>query len=176
MDTTDDTKSDGKSQESATVTAGVSAIFRAINIKHLDPSPLTHLPKVLELISKINSSTKVFVATKLMFYQRAKSMFEGLSKSTHSQGLSRYPLALGFFEQLDVASGAGNETLRLKRAEAAEMVLHSVVGGTFGMLKDGRDELKVKMKAMLQEGRKNERSPSVQAVLDRSLKALQNDA
>merc|ERR1712098_958874 len=37
----------------------------------------------------------------------------------------------------------------------------------------GRDELKAKMKGMLDEARKNERSPGVQTVLDRSLKALE---
>lgn len=176
MDTSDDTKGVEKSQESATVTAGVSALFRAVNIKFLDPSPVIHLPKVLELVTKINASTKVSVATKLMLYQRAKTMFEGLGKRTHPQGSSRYDVALGLFEQLEVASGAGNETLRLKRAEAAESIVNDLVSGVFGMFRAGREECKGTMKSLLQEGRKNERSPSVQTVLDRALKTLESDS
>lgn len=176
MDTSDDTKGVEKSQESATVTAGVSAVFRAVNNQSLDPPPLTHLPEVLELVTKINTSTKVSVATKLMFYQRAKTMFEGLGKRAHSQGSSKYDLALGFFKQLEVSSGAGNETLRLKRAEAAESIVNDLVSGVFGMFRAGREECKTTMKSLLQEGRKNERSPGVQTVLDRALKALESDS
>lgn len=174
MDTSDDSKGVEKSQESATVTAGVSALFRAVNIKFLDPSPLTHLPKVLEIITKIVASNKVSVATKLTFYQRAKVTFEGLHKRTHSQGSSRYKLANGFFDQLEVDSGAGIETLRLKRAEAAEMIVKGLVSGVFGLFTDGREDCKAKIRALLYEGRKNERSPGVQTVLDRALKELEH--
>ena len=173
MDTSDDTKDGNKSHESAATTAGVSALFRAVNIKCLNPSPLTHLPKLLEIIKKVTSSNKVTVATNLTLYERSKALFDGLRKRNHSQGSNRYGLALEFFTVLEVVSGSGIETMRQKRAEAAEMIVECFVGGVFGMFKDGRDELKAKMKEMLDEARKNERSPGVQTVLDRSLKALE---
>jgi proteasome component ECM29 len=100
-------------------------------------------------------------------------MFEGLIKYAHSQGSSNYDLALGFFEQLEVASGAGNETLRLKRAEASEKISNALIAGVFGSLKDNTEDCKAKIIILLQEGRRNERSPGVQTALDRALKALE---
>lgn len=172
MDTSDDDKNAGKSHESAATTAGVSALFRAVNIKHVDPSPLTHLPTLLDTVKKITASTKVTVATNLTLYERSKVLFDGLRKRTHTQGANRYELALGFFAALEVSSGSGIDTMRLKRAEAAEMIIQCLIGGVFGMFKDGREECKGKMKDMLLEAKKNERSPGVQTVLDRGLKAL----
>ncbi|KAH7364484.1 proteasome stabiliser-domain-containing protein [Rhexocercosporidium sp. MPI-PUGE-AT-0058] len=173
MDTSDDTKDGNKSHESAATTAGISALFRAVNIKHLDSSPLTHLPKLLEIVKTVTTSTKVTVATNLTLYERAKMLFDGLRKGTHNQESNQYKLALNFFIVLEVASGSGTEIMRLKRAEAAEMIVECLVGGVFGIFEDGRDELKTKMKEMIVEARKNERSPGVQTALDRSLKALE---
>ncbi|KAG4435892.1 hypothetical protein IFR05_008623 [Cadophora sp. M221] len=173
MDTSGDTKDGNKSHESAATTSGVSALFRAVNIKLLDPSPLAHLPKILEIVKTVTTSTKVTVATNLTLYERSKVLFDGLRKRTHTQGSNRYELALNFFTVLEVPSGSGTEIMRLKRAEAAEMIVECLVGGVFGMFKDGRDDLKTKMKEMIVEARKNERSPSVQTALDRSLKALE---
>jgi proteasome component ECM29 len=172
MDTEEDNKSSGKSDEAATITAGISALFRAVSIKFLDPSPLMHLPKLLETVKAILPSAKVTIATKLTLYERSKVLFDGLHKRTHSQGSSKYELALGFFSQLEVPSGSGSEMMRTKRAEAAEMIVQSLVGGVFGMHSEGRDSCKEKMREMVVEGRKNERSPSVQTALDRVLKAL----
>ena len=172
MDTEEDNKSSGKSDEAATITAGVSALFRAVNVKILDPSPFTHLPKLLEIVKAVLPSIKVTVATKLTIYERCKVMFDGLRKRTHSQGSSKYDLALGFLEVLEVPSGSGSEIMRTKRAEAAEMIVQSLAGGVFGMQKEGRDSCKEKMKAMVAEGRSSERSPSVQTALDRVSKAL----
>jgi proteasome component ECM29 len=173
MDTTDDTKTDGKSDDSATVTAGISALFRAVNTKHLDPSPVTHLPKVLQLVKKVMASTKTTVATRLTLYERTKELFHGLRKRTHAQGSSRYELALGFFMELEIPSGSGSEILRTKRGEAAENIVQALAGGLFGMFREGRDTCKERMKEMIVEGKTNERSPGVQTVLGRVLKALE---
>ena len=173
MDTTDDTRSGGKSDEAATITAGVSALFRAVNIKFLDPSPLTHLSKLLELLRRVLPSTKVTVATKLNLYERSKVLFDGLRKKTHAQGSSQYELALGFFELLEVASGSGSEIMRTKRAEAGEIIVQAFVGGVFGMFTEGRDACKEKMMVMALEGRKYERSPTVQNALEKILKAIE---
>lgn len=172
MDTEDDTKVGGKSHESATITAGIGALFRAINIQNIDPSPLTHLPVLLEIVKKVLASTKITVATSLTFYERAKALFDGLRKRTHTQGSNRYELLLSYFKSLDIQSGAGTEAMRLKRAEAAEMMVQALIGGVFGMFREGREECKAQMKEMTQEGKKNERSPGVQVVLDRVLKGL----
>ncbi|KAK0126145.1 proteasome component M29 [Cadophora gregata] len=173
MDTSDDTKEGNNSHESAATTAGISALFRAVNIKLLDPSPLSHLPKLLGITQMGTASSKVTVATKLTLYERSKVLFDGLRKRTNAQGSNRYELALNFFTILEIASGAGTEIMRLKRAEAAEMIVECFVGGVFGMFKDGRGELKAKIKDMLGEARRNERSPGVQTVLDRSLMTLE---
>jgi proteasome component ECM29 len=172
MDMTDDATSGGKTHESTTITASITALFRAVNIKHLDPSPLTHLPKLLEVVKKTSSSTKATVATKIAFYERTKAMFDGLRKRTHSQGSKRYELAIGFFTSLEVFGGSGSEAMRQKRAEAAEMIVEAFIGGVFGTFAEGRETCRQQMKAMATEGRKSERSPTVQAVLDRLLKAL----
>jgi proteasome component ECM29 len=99
-------------------------------------------------------------------------MFDGLRKRTHSQGSKRYELAIGFFTSLEVFGGSGSEAMRQKRAEAAEMIVEAFIGGVFGTFAEGRETCRQQMKAMATEGRKSERSPTVQAVLDRLLKAL----
>jgi proteasome component ECM29 len=172
MDTSDDTPSGGKSQESATITASISALFRAVNVKQLDPSPLTHLPLLLEVIEKILPSPKITVAARTALYDRIKSLFDGLRKRTYSQGSSKYELALGFFKSLELPSGSGSETLRMKRGEAGEAIALALTGGVFGMFRDGRDQMKATMKGMVAEGKKDERSPGVRTVLDRITKAL----
>ncbi|PBP24678.1 proteasome component [Diplocarpon rosae] len=173
MDTTDDSKDGGKSHESAATIAGLSALFRAVNINLLDPSPLTHLPELLEIIKKVTTSTKVTAATNLTLYERSKLLFDGLRKRTHSQGSNCYELAFDFFSILEVNSGSGIETIRLKRAEAAEMIIQCLIGGVFGMFNDKRHDCKEKMKKAVEEAKKNERSPGVKTVLDRSLRALE---
>jgi proteasome component ECM29 len=172
MDTSDDTPSGGKSQESATITASISALFRAVNVKQLDPSPLTHLPLLLEVIEKILPSPKITVAARTALYDRIKSLFDGLRKRTYSQGSSKYELALGFFKSLELPSGSGSETLRMKRGEAGEAIALALTGGVFGMFRDGRDQMKATMKGMVADGKKDERSPGVRTVLDRITKAL----
>lgn len=168
---TDDDKSGDKSEETL-VTNGISAVFRAVNIKYLDPSPLTHLPDLLQLSKSVVLSTKSTAATKTAFYERSKALFDGLCKRTHSQGSKLYQLPLGFFELLEVSGGSGPETMRLKRGEAAEMIVQAVVGGVFGMFREGRDTCKETMKGKVVEGKNIERAPGVKVVLERVLKAL----
>jgi proteasome component ECM29 len=62
--------------------------------------------------------------------------------------------------------------MRQKRAEAAEMIVQAFIGGVFGMFAEGRETCMRHMKEMATEGRKSERSLTVQVVLDRVLKAL----
>jgi proteasome component ECM29 len=172
MDTSDDTPSGGKSHESATIAASISALFRAVNVKQLDPSPLTHLPTLLEVMQKILPAPKITVAARMALYERTKNMFDGLHKRIHKQGSNRYELAFGFFTLLEVPGGSGSEALRMKRGDAAEAIVLALTGGVFGMFREGRDETKSSMKGMVAEGRKDERSPGVKTVLDRVLKAL----
>jgi proteasome component ECM29 len=171
MDTSGDERS-GSKHESDAITAGITALFRSINITLLDPSPLTHLPKLLDISSKVAASTKITVPTRLALYERTKALFEGLSNRTYSQESNKYKLASGFFKILDLPSGSGAESLRLKRAEAAEMIVLALNRNVFGLLGAGRAESKDLMSQMVLEGRKNERSPNVRAVQEKILKAL----
>jgi proteasome component ECM29 len=172
MDTTDDTKSSGKSTEAATITAGISALFRAVNVKGLDPSPLTHLPKLLEVIKAVLPSSKVTVATRLTLYERTKVLFDGLTKTTHARNPSSYDLALGFFTLLELPSGSGSEVMRTKRGEAAETIAKALVGGVFAGTTDKREACKERMKGLLAEGAMHERSSGVRAIFERVLKVL----
>ncbi len=164
-------KNNGKSSESVTITAGITALFRAVNV-HIDQPPLTHLPALLEVAQKAVASTKITVATRMALYERTKALCDGLRKRTHPQGSSQYDLCMGVFTLLEVSSGSGSEALRLKRAEAAEMVIQSLNSGLFGVLSEGTLDCKNKMKDIVEEGKRNERSPIVRAVLDRALKEL----
>lgn len=172
MDTTDDSKSGGTSDEASTITAGVAALFRAVNITSVNPSPLTHLPKLLELIEKLLPSEKITVATRLNLYERIKVLFNGLTKRTHSQGSNLYSLALSYLVLLELHSGSGSEVMRTKRAEAAETIIQAIAGGVFGNSEEGRAICEGRMKELILEGKKHERSPTVQAALDKALRAL----
>jgi proteasome component ECM29 len=172
MDTTDDTKSSGNSEEAATITAGVSALFRAININDVEPSSLAHLPKLLDIIKKVLPSSKVTVATRLTLYERTKILFDGLSKRTHSLSSSTYEVALGFVTVLELSSDSGSEIMRTKRGEATEMLVKALIGGVFGSPAEVRDACKEKIKDLVTEGMMHERSPSVRAIFERVLKTL----
>ncbi|KAH8603038.1 proteasome stabiliser-domain-containing protein [Bisporella sp. PMI_857] len=172
MDTTDDTERDAKSNDAATVTAGIAALFRAVNITHSDSSTLAHLPRLLDLVKEILPSEKITVATRLILYERSKALFDGVRKIARTQESNLYDLALGFFTALELPGGSGSEMMRAKRTEAAEMIIQSLVGGVFGTLKEGRDACKSQMREQLTEARKHERSPTVQTALDKALKAL----
>ncbi|RAL63098.1 hypothetical protein DID88_004182 [Monilinia fructigena] len=111
----------GESTESATITAGVEALFLGINIKHLDPSPLTYLPKLLEAITPLLKSPLTTITTRAVLYEL---------------------YVPDFFEVLELASGAGSEGIRIKRGEAAEVIVEAWKGGVFGMWEEGRGELR----------------------------------
>jgi len=72
-----------------------------------------------------------------------------------------------------VAGGSGPETMRLRRGEAAEVIIQAFASGVFGMFREGRDSSKETMKGMVVEGRRTERAPGVKVVLDRVLKAFE---
>ncbi|KAH8648910.1 proteasome stabiliser-domain-containing protein [Tricladium varicosporioides] len=174
MDTSDDKDKDNKvgKMEDLLITNGLTALFQSANMKHTSPLPLKHLSLLLEICTKILASTKVSASSRNAYYERCKTLFGGLRKQTHSQGSSRYELALDFFTLLDIPSGSGTETMRTKKGEAAEMIVQALVGGVFGMSREGRDDLKERIKELVTEGRNLERSPSVRAALDKALKAL----
>jgi proteasome component ECM29 len=172
MDTTDDTKSGGKSEEAATITAGVSALFRAINVHDLDPSPLTHLPKIILVIKVVLPSSKVTVATRLTLYERMKVLFDGLGKRVHSKRSSTCEVALELFALLELSSGSGTEIMRTKRGEAAEAIVKALDANVFGAPTDARAACKEKMKEVVGEGLLHERSQGVKVIFQRVLTAL----
>lgn len=169
MDTTDDDKKAG-SHEAATITAGINALFRAINLKI--GSSEAPLKKLLGLLKPVLASNKVTVATKMAFYERSKVVFKGLSGGTHSSNGNGFATGLAYFALLQVSTGAGAESVRLARAEAAEFIVKAHTSGVFGSWQDGKAEAKDIMQKELGEARSHERSPQVQTVLDRTMETL----
>ncbi|ESZ95349.1 hypothetical protein SBOR_4283 [Sclerotinia borealis F-4128] len=163
----------GESTESATITAGIEALFRGINIKYLDPSPLTHLSKLLDTVTPLLKSPLTTIATRAVLYERIKALFDGLRKRTHTQKANNYKMCAGFFAVLELGSGAGSESIRIKRGEAAEMIVAAWKGGVFGMWGEGRDEVKEGMGKALGEALEGERNESVKIMLGRVKKVLE---
>jgi len=176
MDTDENDKKQGSfsssKDETATVTAGVAALFRAVNVTIGDPSPVSHLPKILEVVKPVLTSPKSTVSTRTTLYERTKALFDGLRKQKYTQDSDGYDLAREIITVLEIPSGSGSETVRVKRGEAAEAVVLAATEGVFGGEGDGRNTWKAAIREVADEGRQNERSPAVQAVQDRILKAL----
>jgi proteasome component ECM29 len=164
------------SKDAAAVTAGITALLLAIPISSVvEPSPLSHLSTLTPLLSQVLKSSKATPALLTAFYERTKALFTGLNKRTHPQGTNNYALATQFFNLLGIPSGwaAGSEAVRLRRAEAGEAICLALVSGVFGMFEEGRSALKEGMKGVLTGARAEERS-TVQGVLDRALKVLED--
>jgi proteasome component ECM29 len=174
MDITTDTGSSTTgSKAGLTITAGVEALFRAINIKNPSYSPIAHLPKLLELLQSFQKSSKVTVSTQTAVYERTKVLFDGLSSSIHGHQKITPMLALSFFSLLDLASGAGNELLRTKRAEAAKAIAMTVAGDKLRVA-DGENVVST-MVEEIRQARKEERTAAVQALLDQALKSCSGE-
>lgn len=165
----------GTAKDTTIITAGISALFHAINISpsSSQSSPLTHLSTLLPLLKTTLKSSKATIATQTAFYERTKAIFEGLHKQTHPQGTNNYAVASALFLLLDLRAGAGSEAVRLKRAEAAEALVLALRTGVFGMFVEGKGECKEGMGRQLREARNYERAVGVQGVLDKALKGLE---
>ncbi|TGO47461.1 hypothetical protein BCON_0276g00010 [Botryotinia convoluta] len=163
----------GESAESETITAGIEALFRGINIKHLDPSPLTHLPKLIEILTPLLKSPLMTITTRATLYERIKVLFDGLRKRTHAKNENNYKMCMQFFEVLELASGAGSEGIRIKRGEAAEMIVEAWKAGVFGMWSEGREEVRDNMIKGMSEALEGERNESVKVVFGRVKKLLE---
>jgi len=164
------------SKDAATLTAGITTLLRAIPIASIEPSPLTHLPRLTPVIARVLKSVKATPTTLTAFYERSKALFIGLGKRSHSQGSNDYYLATEFFAILGVPNGwgAGSEALRLKRAEVGEAIILALMSGVFGIFEPGKEECKNGMRSVLLSARGDERSVGVQTVLERALKALES--
>jgi proteasome component ECM29 len=178
MDTTDGKPSSttAVSKDTAALTAGITALHRAIPIASLKPSPLTHLPPLTHILARVLKSSKATPTTLNAFYQHSKALFTGLGKRTHFQGSNNYQIATEFFALLSVPSGwgAGSEAVRLKRSEAGEAIVLALISGVFGMFEAGKGECKDGMRTTLVNARGEERATAVQTVLERALKTLES--
>ncbi|KAK6615782.1 proteasome component ECM29 [Botrytis cinerea] len=163
----------GESTESETITAGIEALFRGINIKHLDPSPLTRFPKLIETLTPLLKSPLMTITTRATLYERSKVLFDGLRKRTHEQKENHYKMCVQFFEVLELPSGAGSEGIRIKRGEAAEMIVEAWKAGVFGMWSEGREEVRGMMIKGMSEALEGERNESVKVVFGRVKKLLE---
>lgn len=178
MDTTDDktpSSTTSISKDAATLTAGITALLRAIPIQILNPSPLIHFPVLTPLLSRVLKSPKVSPSTLSAFYERTKALFTGVHKPTQAQGTNNYHLVSEFFALLGVPSGwaAGSEAVRMKRAEAGGAMALALASGVFGMFDDGREECKAGMMSVLRAVRAEEKAMGVREVLDRAVKLLE---
>lgn len=62
--------------------------------------------------------------------------------------------------------------MRIKKGEAAEMIVLALTGDVFGKQNDDREECKKAMKGIIAEGIKVERSPQARGALEKALKGL----
>lgn len=182
MDTSTSISTDPKKQnsgsestESSTIIAGIEALFRGINVKHLDPSPLTHLPKLLATISPLLKSPLTTIAARAAIYERIKVLFDGLRKDPPTKKDNNYTLCKGFFEILELGSGAGSEGVRIKRGEAAEMIVQAWKGGLFGMWSEGRGEVRV-TEGLIKAALEGERNEGVKVVFERVGRLLSEES
>lgn len=174
MDTTEDKPSFSTvSKDEKTISSGLTAVFCALNPTSLDPSPLTHLPSLLDLSKAVLASQNTTIATRLAFYTETKKLFTSFRKRIWPQGSSSYEIAQLFFIQLAIPSGSGAESVRTARAEAAESIVLALASGVFGLWQKGREDSKDQIASELREAQANERSPGVKNVLDRALKGLE---
>jgi proteasome component ECM29 len=174
MDIDDKEDKKASSRETVTITSGVCALLRAVNTQSgVIAQPVTHLPQLLKTLTTILASQKSSINTRIVFYERSKSLFSALSKRLTPEQANNYRLALEFFSLLELLGGVGNEMARTKRAEAAEAIVDAFVAGTFGLWTDGRDVLKGRFQEQLKEGLGNERATGVKRILQASIEKLE---
>lgn len=172
MDMDEDAKGH-KSKNTKTITKGVDALFRAVNTAKSAPeNPMPHLVQLAELLKPTLQSPDADVGTRTALYERAKAMFVGLKESGREAETGKLAVARAYFELLELASGAGAETVRVKRVEAAEAVVLAVKSGVFGSGGEERAAVLVQMKGMVKEAREHERALGVQKAMDRVLALL----
>ncbi|EPE29251.1 ARM repeat-containing protein [Glarea lozoyensis ATCC 20868] len=170
MDIDEDTKSGKK--DDLLIANGLSALFRAVNVRHKESLPASHLPALLGISTKIHKSSKITAATKVAFYERMKALFEGLSEQGARSSDSQYQLATEFFELLEIPSGSGTEVMRTKRGEAACSLARAVDEDIFGDVEEDRSLCKKAIRTYLIEGLRVERSPQVKATFEKAMKNL----
>lgn len=169
MDIEDDGKTgQTSSTDIAIINASTYVLFRAINTSK---NGITHLAELLNTLRPIMLSSKADNATRSAFYEGAKDVlddFRNLNSSSANSGSSDAGLLM--LSLLELPSGSGSEIVRTKRAEAAEVLVLATTQGVFET--KGLQELLGKVREDLREGRLNERSSAVQAILDRTLMVL----
>lgn len=171
-----DTAEDGKthaSTDDAAVTAAITTLFRSVNVQFTGSDPIKHLPKLIHITKRAVSSTKSTATIRLAYYEHCKSLVDGLRKRSGGKEGSHSDLALEFFQLLELPSGSGSETVRVKRAEAAEAIALAIVEGVFGVESNERVACTTKMKDVIRDGLKNERPPVVKSALEKALKAFE---
>ncbi|KAI9731286.1 MAG: proteasome component M29 [Claussenomyces sp. TS43310] len=173
MDTTEDDRSSGTtSKDTATITAGINALFRAVNVSSSALSPSSHVEKLYGLLKRVLASPKSNIGTKMALYERMRALFTEWKGGAPGPEDSSYQLGLKMFGLLEMPLGSGSELVRSKRAEAAETIILAFARGAFGASSEGRGACGEQMAAGMAEAKKHERSAGVQNVLDRGLKAL----
>ncbi|RKF57342.1 Proteasome component ECM29 [Erysiphe neolycopersici] len=170
----EETESSREAHESAVLTAGISSLFRAVNFKISDPDPLTHLPQLIEIIPEVLHSRKVTATTRIVIYERINCLFDGLLKHSYqSNDVNKYDIAWQVISSLELGKDFGYESMRLKRANACNAIVRAFNGSVFGSSMEGRIDCANKMEQLIKVGMTNEMSSEVRAVLENTLKTLE---
>lgn len=174
MDTTEDGKdTNSSSKDTAILTAGVSALFRAINVDLAQSSPYDHVDKLYNLLKPILASPKCTIATKAALYERVKVLYTHLLESSHAHK-DEHKITVNLFGLLEVRGSAGTELLRTKRAEAAEAIAAVYNRASLdNITAAGREEQRTKMVQELEEAKTDERSVTIRNILGRVVQKVQ---
>jgi proteasome component ECM29 len=171
MDTSDDKQTSQGTIETATITSGVAAVLRAINITQ-GSSKTPQLAKIITLLSLVLKSPKANMATRTTLYERSIELFNNLKKNAVAQADANSDIPLAFITALELDTGAGSEVVRTKRAEAAESIALTLNGGLWGS-GAGVEEAKQKVASSIRQALQNERAASVKGVYERTLVVLE---
>jgi proteasome component ECM29 len=160
------------SADATIITAGITAVFRAINVVHATPSPFTRLPPLLALLQAIYRSPKSTNTTRIAVYEHMAALFSSLPESACAQGDNYYSLAYSLFSLLELYSNTGSETMRMKRALAVEALVLAMARDVFGTDHIARNDYEKRVMEEIKEAKKNERSAGVRNVLEKAEKGL----
>lgn len=164
METTEHVNGVEKSHDGATITTGTEALIKAVNTTS-DPSTRdANLKQLLKTLRLILASTRTGVATRAAFYENIKVVFVDIKTHEAEGGTIEPSLILEYFDLLDITSGSGAESVRLKRAEAAVAIT--------SMLGEGHGAAREQVREAVTRTRNDERALSVQIALDRALLLL----
>ncbi|SZF03045.1 unnamed protein product [Blumeria hordei] len=169
-------KDRGSFSTSANLVAGISSVFRAVNFTLAESPGHQHLPCLLQLVQDVTNSLLITESVRFAIFESTTTLFDTLRQhaGTVNQSSELMGLGLKFFTVLNLPQDLGSEATRLKRAEAADMIVQSLGAGGLGNLGEGWAECRMKMIETLKLSQANERSAGVTAVFGQLRRRLES--